>query len=121
MPRIPEKTLKIDNPTVAWKELLEKLSEGDDFPYYGIKPRKKEKYFYARTEREYIVIKPSQNQILPSGDISTTRTVDFKQFKCVFNNYNDYILQKKGIRPKIRDSCGKNSSYIISLIGGQLV
>ena len=51
-----------------------------------------------------------------SSDIKEERYIDFNQFKCVAGKYNKYVSGIKGVRPQMLDECGKNISYLISLI-----
>ena len=100
----------------AWRMLLEKIGpDGNDFVIFSIMPRKEIKYFHAKVDGEYIVINRAKEHV-ETAKINRERRIDFNQFKCVAQLYNDYVLGKKGIRPMMRDNCGQNTSYIISLI-----
>lgn len=39
-----------------------------------------------------------------------------KEYECIASRYDDYVAGVKAIRPQMRDECGQNSSYLISLI-----
>lgn len=117
---ISEKSKKFNNLEESWEELLSKIdSNGDDFGYYSIKKRKKKQYFPASVSMKKIIVEAAK-RLEPPAKISGKRTIDFDQFKCVAAYFHDYITGEKGIRPKIRDNCGRNSSYIISLIASLL-
>ena len=100
----------------SWENLLKKVDfDEEDFQFYSIKPRKEIKYFHAKVENQYIVIDRATKHS-ETAELNGERRIDFKQFKCVAPLYNQYIVGTKGIRPKMRDNCGQNTSYIISLI-----
>jgi len=104
---------KVEN---AWMNLLEQIgSEGNDFNTVGIKPRKHDKYFNARVEGQQIVVGVAKMHE-KSADIKEERYIDLNQFKCVARRYNKYVSGIKGVRPEMLDECGKNISYLISLI-----
>ena len=54
--------------------------------------------------------------IVDGPSITVPRTIYYREFECVFSYYDDYVDHVPGIRPIIRDECGLNSSYIITLI-----
>ena len=54
--------------------------------------------------------------IIDGPSITVPRTIHYREFECVFSYYDDYVNHVPGIRPMIRDECGLNSSYIITLI-----
>jgi RNA binding exosome subunit len=100
----------------AWKNLLEQLSpEGNDFITVGIKPRKEDKYFNARVAGQQIVVDVAKMHE-KSSHIKVERYINFNQFKCVAGKFNKYVSGVKGVRPQMRDECGQNTSYLISLI-----
>ncbi len=100
----------------AWKTLLEKIdSDGDDFLIFSIKRRREIKYFYVKVDRKYIAIDRAKSHV-ETAQITEKRRIDFDQFKCVAQLYNDYISGRRGIRPEMGDNCSRNTSYIISLI-----
>jgi hypothetical protein len=76
-------------------------------------------YFHVRESGSQLKIQSSSKKS-PSCKIRKERTIDLKQFECVAKSYNSYVNEdkeiSKGIRPNIRDNCGFNTSYIISLI-----
>lgn len=72
-------------------------------------------FFHARSKQNSIQVEPSAENT-PSCNISTTRTITFEAFERVAKNYNPYARGVKGVRETIRDTCGWNSSYILSII-----
>ncbi|WP_292464589.1 hypothetical protein [Methanolobus sp.] len=109
-------TKNFTNVEMSWATLLKQLGpQGNDFKMFGIRPRADAKYFNARTAGEQIVIdiaKVHSN----SSEINVDRHISFKEFKCVAGKYNDYVSGVKGTREQMRDECGQNTSYLISLI-----
>ena len=100
----------------SWKTLLDQLSPaGNDFKMFAIRPRKDAKYFNAKIEGQHIVIDVAKMHD-NSSEIKVERRIGFKEFECVASKYNDYVSGVKGIRPLMRDKCGQNSSYLITLI-----
>ena len=100
----------------AWKTLLEKIGlDGNDFMIFSIRRRKEIKYFHAKVDGQYIVVDRAKDHV-ETAQINGERRIDFNQFRCVAQLYNKYVLGTKGIRPKMRDHCGQNTSYTISLI-----
>jgi len=100
----------------TWGRLLEKIgSDGNDYLIFAIKPRKKIRYFHARVKDQCIVIEKAKKHI-ETSQITAKRKIYYDEFKCVAQLYNEYINGTKGIRPRMRDQCGRNASYVISLI-----
>ncbi|GEM_PF-2648208 len=99
----------------AWKTLLERIGEGNDFSVFSIQKRKPIRYFHAEVSGDYIIIDRAKKH-LETVNITKKRRVDFNQFRCVARLYNRYIKGEVGIRPLMRDKCGYNTSYVISLI-----
>jgi hypothetical protein len=100
----------------AWKMLVEKIGPvGNDFVIFSIKQRKQIRYFHARVAGNYIVVDRAKEHV-ETAQINRERRIDFNQFRCVAQVYNKYIQGTEGIRPMMRDHCGQNTSYIISLI-----
>lgn len=54
--------------------------------------------------------------VVESPSISTPRTINYSEFECVAKLYDAYKQRKPGVRSAMRDGCGLNSSYIITLI-----
>lgn len=109
-------TKDLSNIEKSWKTLLDQLSpSGNDFKMFAIKPRKDAKYFNAKVEGQQIVVDVARTHG-NSSDIKVQRRIGFKEFQCVASKYNQYVAGVKGIRPQIRDECGLNSSYLITLI-----
>lgn len=116
MAKITGKPKDLGDIPASWKKLLDKVgSEGDDFIIFSVVRRKEIKYFHARVKSQYIVVDRARKH-LETAQINVERTIDFNQFKCITELYNEYVLGNRGIRPIMRDNCGKNTSYIISLI-----
>jgi len=101
---------RVDSKRVCWcwNRLIKELGQnGVELKTWSrFKPR--EIPFRVRTKGSVIVIE--------GPGISPPRIITFKEFECVYKLYNDYIAGVAGIRPRIRDRCGFNSSYIITLI-----
>lgn len=92
----------------CWKHILNELGmKGQEFSLWGAY-RSSRRPFTARATGNYIVIE--------GPSISSPRTISYTEFECVFGYYEDYVNLVPGMRPKIRDRCGLNSSYIITLI-----
>lgn len=100
----------------SWETLLEKIgSDGNDFLIFSIRRRRERRYFHARVDGQYIVVDRAKEHT-ETAQINRERRIDFDQFRCVALLYVEYVLGVKGIRPKMRDHCGWNTSYLISLI-----
>jgi hypothetical protein len=116
MIKVKGKTKDFGDVHDAWERLLENIGpDGNDFVIFSIKRRKEIGYFHARAEGQHIVVDRAEGHI-ETSKINGERRMDFNQFRCVAKYYNDYVCGIKGIRPKMIDSCGFNTSYIISLI-----
>lgn len=116
MAKVMGKPKDLGDIPASWKKLLYKVgSEGDDFIIFSIVLRTEIKYFHARVKGQYIVVDRARKH-LETAQINEERTIDFNQFGCVAHLYNEYVLGNRGIRPMMRDNCGQNTSYIISLI-----
>lgn len=72
-------------------------------------------FFHATAMARSIRIEPSINNT-PSCKLSQPRTVFYPEFECIAKHFNDYFNRKRGIREYFRDTCGQNSSYIITMI-----
>lgn len=91
-----------------WNHILNELEpEGQNFITWSAY-RPLYKPFTARAVGDFIVV--------DSPSITSPRTINYTEFECVFQYYEGYINLEPGIRPRIRDECGLNSSYIITLI-----
>jgi hypothetical protein len=100
----------------AWKTLLEKIGPaGDDFVIFSVNLRKKIKYFHARVDGDHIVVDRAKEHI-ETAQITGERRINFNQFSCVAQLYNEYVARTKDIRSKMTNDCERNTSYIISLI-----
>ncbi len=100
----------------CWETILFEIGkEGKDIEICSLQPRGETKYFHARKRRNKIIVDVAREHT-KSSDISTERSIDLSEFECVAGLYNDYISGLKGIRSEMRDNCGQNSSYLISLI-----
>ena len=73
-------------------------------------------YFHAVARGNKIIITRSLEKD-PSCKIQngSERSIDYQQFECVANRFNQYVAGDLK-RHIIRDKCGQNTSYIISLI-----
>jgi len=92
----------------CWKKIVSEIgSTGREFEtwgrYWGYNNK-----FRVRAEKNIIVV--------DGPSISSPRIITFTEFECVAALYDDYIKGVKGIRNTMRDDCGRNSSYIITLI-----
>jgi hypothetical protein len=90
-----------------WAQVLKQLNNKKDFETWGIF-RSNKKPFSAKTVNNNILIE--------SPSLASPRVIWYTEFECVASLYQDYKKKKSGIRPKMRNKCGINSSYIITLI-----
>jgi hypothetical protein len=65
-------------------------------------------HFYARAVSDRVFIE--------GKGIKGIRTVGFPEFEKVAKYYNDFIEGVAGTKQKMRDECGYNTSYILTLI-----
>ena len=91
----------------CWKHILDELGAQGHFILWSAY-RSSGLPFSAKATGKYIVVE--------SPSITSPRTISYQQFECVFEHYENYVNRVPGIRQKIRDKCGRNSSYIITLI-----
>lgn len=92
----------------CWKRILNEIGpQGRNFTTWGAY-RPTDRPFTARAVGDYIGVE--------GPSISSLRTIYYREFECVFGYYEDYVNLEPRIRPRIRDECGVNSSYIITLI-----
>lgn len=116
MGRISKETKDFEDTRECWKKILRYIeTEGKDIEVCSLRPRGDSKFFHAWKNGSRIKVDTAENQ-RNSVDITTTRTINYDEFKCIAKLYNDYVSGKKGVRPTMRDNCGHNSSYVISLI-----
>lgn len=114
--KVTLKPKKFGDPNTDWKKLLDKIGPaGDDFKIISIIQRTEQKWFHARVEGEYIIIERAKNH-METAKINGTRRINFNQFQCVAQLYNEYAIGTRGVSTKMRAQCGQNTSYIISLI-----
>lgn len=92
----------------CWSHILNELGpRGQNFTTWSVF-RPLYRPFRARAVGNSIIV--------DSPSITVPRTIHYREFECVFSFYEDYINLVSGIRPKMRDKCGWNISYIITLI-----
>ena len=92
----------------CWMRILNEIGpQGRNFATWGAH-WSTDRPFTAREAGGYIVVEGPR--------ITSPRTIYYREFECVFRYYEDYVNLEPGIRPRIRDECGVNSSYIITLI-----
>ena len=92
----------------CWKQIRESIGlRGQTFQTWSVY-RPSNRPFTAKANGEAILVE--------SPSIKGIRSIYFKEFQCVFNLYHDYVNRVDGIRQHMRDNCGLNSSYIITLI-----
>lgn len=92
----------------CWVGLMNELGQnGRELKTWSLL-RPRELPFKARAKGNVIVVEGPR--------ISPPRIITIKEFECTYKLYNGYIDGVTGIRQKIRDKCGFNSSYIITLI-----
>jgi len=116
MVKVKGKAKEFGNMYDTWKVLLRKIGmDGNDYMIFSIMRRKEIKYFHAKVDGEHILIDRAKAHV-ETAKINGERRIDFNQFRCVAQLYNKYILGIKGIRPIMRDNCGQNTSYVLSLI-----
>jgi hypothetical protein len=65
-------------------------------------------HFYARAVSDRVFIE--------GKGIKGIRTVGYPEFEKVAKHYNDFIEGVTGTKQKMRDECGYNTSYILTLI-----
>jgi hypothetical protein len=98
----------MENITKGWEVIKSYLSnksvELETWGHY----RSSKQQFFARLNKDRIII--------TGKSFNGHREISFKEFECVAKHYDDYIQGVKGTRKTIRDNCGYNSSYIITLI-----
>lgn len=104
----------IDIPSV-WKNIHLKLgTSGKDVLKVALHPRDYT-YFHACSQSNNIFIENAKEHA-ESVNLTYSRTISYNEFQCVAQYYNQYVKGIIGVRETIRDNCGQNSSYIISLI-----
>ena len=91
-----------------WTRIISELGPGGlELTTWSVY-RPKGIHFTARASGDAIVVE--------GPSISSSRIISYREFECVAKLYNAYIGGVAGIRPTIRDRCGWNSSYVITLI-----
>ena len=90
-----------------WDQIQTLLKEGTiELKTWSMEPR--EGSFYARGAADRVMI--------DGKGIKGIRMIGFPEFEKVAKYYNDYIDEVAGIKQKMRDECGYNTSYILTLI-----
>ena len=70
-----------------------------------------------RPQRKTFTVRANTNSVIVEGpSISAPRTINYNEFECVARLYPAYAQHKLRIRQRMRNECGFNSSYIITLI-----
>ena len=92
----------------CWKRILDSIGlRGQTFQTWSVY-RPSNRPFTARSIGEAIIIE--------SPSIMGLRSIHYQEFECVFSLYNDYVNRVDGLRKHMRDKCGFNSSYLLTLI-----
>ena len=90
-----------------WDKLQTELKNSSlELETWALKPRSG--HFYARAVSDRVFIE--------GKGIKGIRTIGFPEFEKVAKYYNDYIDDAANIKQKMRDECGYNTSYILTLI-----
>jgi len=98
----------VNNAREFWDRLLAELGKQQQHLTTWSAFRPSNRPFTVRALGDTIVVN--------GPSISVPRTIIYNEFECVFSYYDDYVNHVLGIRSMIRDECGLNSSYIITLI-----
>ena len=97
----------------TWESLLIALG-GEGMDIMRVSRRNSDgPLFHARANIDSIKVAPAAGDN-PSVDLSMNRTIYFKEYKCVAEKYNKYVLGDE-LRANFK-KCGFNSSYIFSMI-----
>lgn len=99
---------------ILWNNIINYLGdEGKDIKIFAIS-RPSKLHFNAIVKDNKIIV--NKSKILePTSNINTPRIISYNKFIEIYNLYDRYINNEKGIREKIT-KISTNSSYIISLI-----
>ena len=90
-----------------WDQLQTELKKGNlDLETWALEPTGG--HFYARAVSDRVFIE--------GKGIKGIRTVGFPEFEKAAKHYNDYIDGVSGVKQKLRDEVGYNTSYILTLI-----
>ena len=90
-----------------WDLLQAELKKGNlDLETWALEPTGG--HFYARAVSDRVFIE--------GKGIKGIRTVGFPEFEKAAKHYNDYVNGVSGIKQKLRDEVGYNTSYILTLI-----
>jgi hypothetical protein len=90
-----------------WDLLQAELKKGNlDLETWALEPTGG--HFYARAVSDRVFIE--------GKGIKGIRTVGFPEFEKAAKQYNDYVDSVAGVKQKLRDDVGYNTSYILTLI-----
>jgi hypothetical protein len=90
-----------------WDQLQAELKKGNlDLETWALEPTGG--HFYARAVSDRVFIE--------GKGIKGIRTVGFPEFEKAAKYYNGFINGEAGIKQKLRDEVGYNTSYIITLL-----
>lgn len=90
-----------------WENLQAELKKGTlDLETWALEPTGG--HFYARAVSDRVFIE--------GKGIKGIRTVGFPEFEKAAKHYNDYVDGAAGVKQKLRDEVGYNTSYILTLI-----
>jgi hypothetical protein len=101
------KHLQLKKTRQYWEQIQAELKTNNlELETWALEPRSG--HFYARTVSDRVFIE--------GKGIKGIRTVGYPEFEKVATYYNDYIDDVPGTKQKMRDSCGYNTTYILTLL-----
>ena len=90
-----------------WEQIQTELKINNlELETWSLEPRTG--HFYARAVSDRVFIE--------GKGIKGIRTISFPEFEKVAKYYNDYVDRVAGVKQRMRDECGYNTSYILTLI-----
>ena len=99
--------IKIENVKRYWQQIQDELKDGSlEIETWSKDPRGGR--FYARGVSDRVFIE--------GKGIKGIRAITFSEFEKVAAYYNDYVDEVPGIRQKLRNIGGYNTTYILTLL-----
>jgi len=90
-----------------WDRLQDELRGNSlEMETWALEPRSG--HFYARGVSDRVFIE--------GKGIKGIRTIGFPEFEKVAKHYNDYLDEAPGVKQRMRDEVGYNTSYVLTLI-----
>jgi hypothetical protein len=110
MPKFTQNCLShiiVENTKRYWQQIQDELKDGSvEIETWSMEPRSG--HFYARVASDRVFIE--------GKGIKGIRTITFSEFERVAAFYNDYVDEVPGVRQKLRNAGGYNTTYILTLL-----